>query len=76
MVRIATIHAILLDPRIFILQRQGEGRWGWGVGVNGHAHRHVLILPIFFGVKASLGDDSSLRRFTFGGGKCLVEPPA
>ena len=59
MVRIASIYAILLDPRIFILQRQREGRWGWGLEVNGHAHRHVLILPLFFGVKASLGDDSS-----------------
>ena len=26
--------------------------------------------------KAALIDDSSLRRFNFGGGKCLVEPPA
>ena len=48
---------------------------GWGLGVNGHAYRYVLILParrvfLFFGVKASLGDDSSSRRFTF------VEPPA
>ena len=59
MVRIASIYAILLDPRIFILQRQREGRWGWGLEVNGHAHRHVLILPLSFGVKASLGDDSS-----------------
>ena len=65
-----------MDLHIFILQRQGAERWGWGVGVNGHAHRHVLILSLFFGVKASLGDDSLLRRFTFGGGKCLVEPPA
>ena len=52
-----------------------------GLGVNGHAHRYVLILPakrvfLFFGVKASLGDDSSSQRFTFGGRKCLVEPPA
>ena len=52
-----------------------------GRGVNGHAHRYVLILPakrvfLIFGVKASLGDDSSSRRFTFGGRKCLVEPPA
>ena len=51
------------------------------VGVNGHAQRYVLILPakpvfLFFGVEASLGDDSSLRRFTFGRGKCSVEPPA
>ena len=36
-----------------------------GVGVNGHAHRYVLILPLFFGVEASLGDHFSLRRFTF-----------
>ena len=55
--------------------------WGWGVGVNGHAHRYVPILPakrvfFFFGAKASFGDDSSLRPFTFGGRKCLVEPPA
>ena len=52
-----------------------------GVGVNGYAHRYVLILPakpvfLFFEDKASLGDDSSLRRFTFGRGKCFVEPPA
>ena len=26
----ANIHAILLDPRIFLLQRQGEERSGWG----------------------------------------------
>ena len=58
-VRIATIHTILLDPRIFILQRQGGGRLGWGVGVNRHAHRYVLILPLSFGVEASLGEDSS-----------------
>ena len=37
-VRTASIHAIFLDPRTFISQKQGEGRWGWGVGVNGHAH--------------------------------------
>ena len=54
---------------------------GLGVGVNGHAHRYVPILPakrvfLSFGVKASLGDDSSLRCFAFGGRKCLVEPPA
>ena len=30
--RTASIHAILLNPRIFILQRQGVGRWGWGGG--------------------------------------------
>ena len=52
-----------------------------GVGVKGHAHRYVLILTakpdfLLFGVKASHGDDSSSRRFTFGRGKCLVEPPA
>ena len=52
-----------------------------GVGVNGHAHRYVLILPakrvfFFFGVKTSLGEDSSLRPSTFGGRKCLVELPA
>ena len=52
-----------------------------GVGVNGHAHRYVLILPakrvfFFFGVKTSLGEDSSLRPSTFGGLKCLVEPSA
>ena len=81
MVRIASIHAILLNPRIFILSRQGEERSGWGVGVTGHAHRYVLILPVkgvfpFFGVKASFGDDSSLQRFTSGRGNCLVEPPA
>ena len=65
----------------------GEERWGWGkkggagVGVSGHAHRFVLILPAklvfpFFRVNASFGDDSSLRRFTSGRGKCLVQPPA
>ena len=57
----------------------------WGVwvvvGINGHTQKCVLILPaervfLSFGVKASLGDDSSSRRFTFGGRKCLVEPPA
>ena len=53
---------------------------GWGVGVNGHANRSVLILPArrvspFFGVLAPLGDDSSLGRFAFDRGKCLVEPP-
>ena len=52
-----------------------------GLGVNGHAHRYVLILPakrvfLLFGVKASLGDDSSLRRSAFNRRKCLVEPPA
>ena len=78
-VRIATIHAILLDPHIFILQR--KVRWGWGVGVTRYAYRYTLILPAkqvfpFFGVKASFEDDSSLRRFTSGRGKCLVEPPA
>ena len=31
-VRTASIHAIFLDPRTFISQKQGEGRWGWGVG--------------------------------------------
>ena len=56
--------------------RRGVG----GGGINRYAHRYVLTLPakrvfLFFGVKASLGDDSSLRRFTFGRGKCLVEPP-
>ena len=65
MVRIE-IHPILLNPRIFILQRQGAGKWGWGVGVNRHTHRYVLILPSkrvspFFGVKASHGEDSPLR---------------
>ena len=79
-VRTAFIHAIFLDPRTFILQKRGKGRWGWGVGVNGHAHRYVRILPakrvfFFFGVKTSLGEDSSLRPSTFGGRKCLVEPP-
>ena len=83
-VRIANIHAIFLDLHIFILQRQGQEnaveKGGVG-GINRHAHRYVLTLPakrvfLFFGVKASLGDDSSLRRFTFGRGKCLVEPPA
>ena len=34
-VRIASIHAILLNPRIFILQRQGEERSGWGWGSLG-----------------------------------------
>ena len=29
------VHAILLDPCIFILQRQGEGRWGGGGGLTG-----------------------------------------
>ena len=54
---------------------------GLGVGVNGYAHRYVPILPakqvfLSFGVKASLGDDSSLRRSAFDRCKCLVEPPA
>ena len=71
----------MLHPRIFIVRMQGEARWGWGVEVNGHARRYVLILPansvfLLFEVKASLGDDSSLRRFTFDRRKCLVEPPA
>ena len=79
--RTASIHAILLDPRTFILQKQGKGRWVLGVGVNGHAHRYVLIVPakrvfLFFKVKASLGDDSLSRRFAFGQPKCLVVPPA
>ena len=52
-----------------------------GLGVNGHAHKYALMLLSkrvfpFFGVKASLRDDSSLRRFTSDRGKCLVEPPA
>ena len=52
---------------------------GWGI--TGKLHKYVLILPakrvfFLFGVKASLGDDSSLRRFTFGRQKCLVELPA
>ena len=80
-VRTASIHAILLHPSVFILQQQGKGRWGWGVGVNGYTHRYVLILPakrVFFpfGVKVSLGNDSSLRRSAFDRCKCLVEPPA
>ena len=80
-VRTASIHAIFLDPPTFISQKQGEGRWGLEVGVNGHAHRYVPILPakrvfFFFGVKTSLGEDSSLRPSTFGGRKCLVELPA
>ena len=79
-VRTVSVHVILLDPRICILQRQGEEKWGRGVGVNGHASRYVLVLPakrvfLFSRVK-SLRDDSSSRRFTFGRGKCLVEPPA
>ena len=54
---------------------------GVGGGFTGHAHRYVLILlakRVFFsfGVKASLEDDTSLQRSTFGGRKCLVEPPA
>ena len=53
--------------------RLGVGFEGWGL--TGRLYRYVLILParrvfLFFGVKASLGDDSSSRRFTF------VEPPA
>ena len=41
----------------------------------------ILILPakrvfFIFGVKVSLEDDSSSRRFTFRQGECLVEPPA
>ena len=78
----ASIHDIFLDPRIFILQQQGKEIWGWGggVGVNGHAHRYVLILPakrifLFFRVKASLGDDSSSRNFTFGQRKSLGKLP-
>ena len=45
---------------------------GLGVGANGHAHRYVLILPLFFGVEASLGNYSSSRRFTFDRRECLV----
>ena len=67
------------NKQLGYLEKDGVG--GWGVGVNGYAHRYVLILPakpvfLFFEVKASLGDDSSLRRFTFGRGKCFVEPSA
>ena len=81
MVRTASIYAILLDPRIFILQKQRKEIWGCEVGINGHAHRYVLISPakqvfFFFGVKASRGDGSSSRPFTFRRRKCLVEPPA
>ena len=52
-----------------------------GVGVTRYAYRYTLILPAkqvfpFFGAKASFRDDSSLRRFNSGRGKCLVEPPA
>ena len=50
-VRTVSVHVILLDPRIFIIQRQGEEKWGRGVGVNGHAYRYVLVLPakrVFF----------------------------
>ena len=76
-VRNASIHAILLDLCTFT--KAGKGKMG--LGVNGHAHRYVLILPakrvfLLFGVKASLGDDSSLRRSAFNRRKCLVEPPA
>ena len=66
----------------FYFIKAGKRKMGLGgVGVNGHAHRYVLILPakrvfLFFKVKASLGDDSSSRRFTFGQPKCLVEQPA
>ena len=54
---------------------------GVGGGFTGYAYRYVLILPAKrfffpFGVKASLEDDSSLQRSTFGGRKCLVTPPA
>ena len=57
------------------------GLRGGGKRVNGHAHRNFIILPakpvfLFFVVKASLGDDSSLRRFTFDQRKCFLEPPA
>ena len=67
---------------LFYKSREREdGVGGWGVGVNGHVHRYVLILPakrvfLLFGVKASLGDDSSSRRSAFDRRKCLVEPPA
>ena len=65
----------------FYCTNAGGRKMGLGVEVNGHAHRHVLILPakpvfLFFEVKASLGDDSLLGRFTFDRRKCLVEPPA
>ena len=33
--RTASIHAILLDSRTFILQKQGKERWGWGVWLGG-----------------------------------------
>lgn len=50
-------------------------------GVNEHAHGYVLILPVkpvspFLGVETSLRDESLLWCFTFGRGKCLVEPLA
>ena len=53
----------LAKSRYYFTKAKG-GKMGLGVGVNGHAHRYVLILPakrvfLFFGVKASLGDDSS-----------------
>ena len=52
-----------------------------GFGGGGLTYRYVLILPakrvfLFFGVKASLRDDSSLRHSAFDRRKCLVEPPA
>ena len=81
-VRTVSVHVILLDPRIFIIQRQGEEKWGGGVGVNGHAYRYVLVLPakrvFFFSSVKSLRDDSSSRRFSFGPSKRKpsVEPPA
>ena len=38
----------------FYFTKAGGRKMGLGVGVNGHAHRYVLILPLFFGVEASL----------------------
>ena len=53
--------------------------WGGGGG-NRQVNRYDLILPArrvfpFFGVTASLRDDSSLRRFAFDRRKCLIESP-
>ena len=75
------LHEICTLTHAVILQRQGKEDGVGGVGVNGYAHKYILILPakrvfLLSGVEASLRGESSLQLFTFGRGKCLVEPPA
>ena len=68
------MHAHLRERKTPWGRGKEDGVGGWGL--TGHAHRYVLILPLFFGVEASLEDHSSSRRFTFDRRECLVEPPA